>query len=147
MKFAWIKAHRDSFPVTVMCRMLGVSRSGYYKFLTAKPSPRTQRSQAIRTDVRKVYEQSAGVYGSYKIARALQVNERMESACRNTVATAMREMGLKSKVSKRFKPTTTVRDPAARTAPNLLKQDFQATNPNEKWVADITYLPTESGWV
>jgi len=71
----------------------------------------------------------------------------METACRNTVARAMREMGLKSKVSKRFKPATTVADPKRQPAPNVLNQDFTADAPNRKWVADITYLSTRSGWV
>jgi putative transposase len=97
--------------------------------------------------VRQVHTSSKGIYGSYKIAEVLKENEKMESACRNTVATAMREMGLKSKVSKRFKPATTVTDPKRQPAPNVLNQDFVADAPNQKWVADITYLPTRTGWV
>ena len=59
----------------------------------------------------------------------------------------MREMGLKSKVSKKFSPTTTVSDPAKAAAPNVLNQSFKADAPNRKWVTDITYLPTAAGWV
>ena len=147
MKYAWIKDQRDSFPVRTMCRILRVSRSGFYKWLGSKPSPRAQRSETIKAAVRKVYEDSKGVYGSYKISHQLISDEQLESACRNTVAKAMQEMGLKSRVSKAFKPATTVRDPDSRPAPNVLGQDFRATGPNQKWAADITYLPTLAGWV
>ena len=147
MKYAWIEQHRDSFSVKTMCRVLQVSTSGFYKWLRAKPSLRAQRTEAIKTVVRQVYDQSHGIYGSYKIVEKLKSNDQLESACRNTVAKAMQEMGLKSRVSKKFKPTTTVSDPTKQPAPNVLEQNFQATAPNQKWVADITYLPTLSGWV
>lgn len=146
MKYAWIKKHRDSFPVTTTCHVLQVSTSGYYQWLQAKPSPRARRTEAIKSDIRKVHEQSHGIYGSYKIAEMLNSDDHLESACRNTVAKAMREMGLKSRVSRKFKPTTTVCDPDRKPAANVLEQDFQATAPNQKWVADITYLPTRSDW-
>lgn len=146
MKYAWIKQYRDSYPVKTMCRVLGVSTSGFYKWLTAKPGARALRTQAIKADVLKVYEQSHGIYGSYKIAEKLRSNEEMESACRNTVAKAMQEMELRSRVSSKFKPTTTVSDPSKKPAPNVIDQQFQATAPNQKWVADITYLPTLTGW-
>lgn len=147
MKYAWIQAHRDSFPVQAMCRVLQVSTSGYYGWLKRKPGPRAERTVAIRADVRKVYEDSNGIYGSYKIAEKLKTDEQLQTACRNTVASAMQEMALKSRVSKQFKPTTTVADPDKEPAPNVLHQDFEATAPNQKWVADITYLPTLAGWV
>lgn len=147
MRFAWIKQHRDSFLVIIMCRVLGVSKSGFYKWLKAASSPRARRSERIRVAVRAIHEQSNQIYGSYKIAEVMQANDGLETACRNTVASAMREIGLKSKVSRKFKPTTTVVDPAKRPAENILNQDFSADAPNRKWVTDITYLPTQSGWV
>jgi len=94
-----------------------------------------------------VYDESHGIYGRYKIADRLKKDDSLEAACRNTVATAMREMGLKSKVSKKFSPTTTVSDPAKAAAPNVLNQSFKADAPHRKWVTDITYLPTAAGWV
>jgi putative transposase len=147
MKYAWIQQHRDSFPVAAMCRTLRVSKSGFYRSRSAGPSARALRSTRIREAVKQVHEQSDGIYGSYKIARQLQTDDQLESACRNTVATAMNELGLKSKVSKRFKPTTTVVDPTRKPAGNLLDQVFETDQPNRKWVTDITYLPTQNGWV
>lgn len=147
MKYAWIKEHCDSFSVSAMSRALQVSTSGYYKWLNGKPSPRAERSKRIRESVKQVHLESNQIYGSYKIADRLKHNDQLETACRNTVAKAMREMGLKSRVSKKFKPTTTVTDPSKKAAPNLLDQVFTAEAPNQKWVTDITYLATKAGWV
>ncbi len=147
MKYAWIRQHRDSFPVAVACEVLDVSTSGYYASLDREPSPRAQRTQRIRQAVRAVHAQSYGIYGSLKIARTLEERDDLEHACRNTVAQAMREMGLKSRIRRAFNPTTTQVDPTRAAAPNTLSQDFTATAPNRKWVTDITYLPTEQGWV
>ena len=147
MKYAWIQEHRDSYPVAVMCRVLQVSTSGFYRSRKAKPGPRAQRSSRIRQAVATVFDSSNQVYGSVKIAHTLQTDSSLETACRNTVAKAMQEMGLRSRVSKKFKPATTQVDPSKQPAPNLLEQQFTATAPNQKWVADITYLPTVAGWV
>lgn len=147
MKYAWISQHRDSFPIAVMCDVLHVSTSGYYASLERPPSPRAQRRESIRQSVRQVHAESHGIYGSHKIAEVLQSRHDLEPACRNTVAAAMREMGLASKVVKAFKPTTTKADPSKRPAENKLDRDFTAQAPNRKWVTDITYLPTAAGWV
>ena len=77
----------------------------------------------------------------------MRQDESLETACRNTVAKAMREMGLKSRIRKRFRPTTTIVDSSKRPAENILDQSFSAEAPNRKWVTDITYLPTDGGWV
>jgi putative transposase len=147
VKYAWIREHRDSFPVVVACDVLEVSTSGYYAWLDREPSPRSRRTARIREAVREVHAESHGVYGSVKVTEALEERGDLERACRNTVAKAMREMGLKSRVSRAFTPTTTQVDPTRAPAPNTLAQDFTAEAPNRKWVTDITYLSTATGWV
>ena len=147
MKYAWISEHRDSFPVAVMCDVLGVSISGYYEWQDRPPSPRAERHERIQQAVAQVHAESHGIYGSQKIAEELEKREELETACRNTVATAMREWGLKSRISKAFTPTTTQADPTKPPAENKLDRDFTAEAPNRKWVTDITYLPTAAGWV
>ena len=147
MKYAWISQHSDSFPIALMCDVFNVSTSGYYASVDRAPSPRAQRRARIDAAVRQVHASSHGVYGSAKIARELAQQDELETACRNTVARAMREMGLKSRISQAFTPTTTQADPTKSPAPNKLARDFTAERPNEKWVTDITYLPTLAGWV
>lgn len=147
MRYAWIQEHRDSYPVAVMCDVLKVSRSGYYSWLDREPSPRAQRHARIQAAIVEVHAASHGIYGSEKIAAELRRRDDLETACRNTVAVAMREMGIKSRIRKRFTPTTTRVDPNRQAAPNTLARDFTADEPNRKWVADITYLPTAAGWV
>jgi len=135
------------FPVTWMCQILNVSTSGYYDSIGRAPSKRTRRRRQIRQDVERVYRDSHGIYGSWKIADILQRRDDLESACRNTVADAMRALGLESRVCKTFKPVTTQADPSKRPADNLLNREFTADAPDRKWVTDITYLPTKQGWV
>jgi len=147
VKYVWITQHRDSFPVAVMCDVLRVSTSGYYASLNRESSPRAQRHERIQQAVQQVHAESYGIYGSRKIAEVLEERDDLESGCRNTVVTAMRELGLVSNVVKAFKPTTTQADPTKQPAENKLAQDFTAEAPNRKWVTDITYLPTATGWV
>ncbi len=104
------------------------------------------RQARIQQAVRQVYAESDGIYGSQKIARVLAERDDLETACRNTVALAMQELGLKSRVSRGFTPTTTQADPSKQPAPNTLERDFAAAEPNRKWTTDITYLPTAAGW-
>ena len=146
MKYAWIQQHRDSFPVKTICELLSVSTSGYYDSLRRKPSRRAVRRERIKQGVARVHAESHGIYGSLKITEQLQEREDLETACRNTVASAMRELGLKSKVSKSFTPTTTQTDPTKRPAENKLNRNFTTAAANRKWVTDITYLRIAGGW-
>jgi putative transposase len=147
VKYAWIQAHRDSFPVALMCDIFDVSKSGYYASIDRPRSPRAERHERIKAAVAQVHAQSHGIYGSPKIAQALAERDDLERACRNTVASAMRELGLRSRISQAFTPTTTQADPTKQPAPNTLDRDFTAPAPNRKWVTDITYLLTAEGWV
>jgi putative transposase len=130
-----------------MCDVLRISTSGYYASLDRRPSPRAQRHERIQQAVQQVHTESHNTYGSRKIAQILEQRDDLESGCRNTVAAAMREMGLVSNVVKAFRPTTTQADPSKQPAENKLAQDFTADAPNRKWATDITYLPTAAGWV
>ncbi|MCL4203521.1 MAG: IS3 family transposase [Pirellulaceae bacterium] len=133
--------------MAALCRVRQVSRSGLYKSMTAEPSKRKQRRAKIGAAVQHIFEDSNGIYGSRKIAKHMQADDQLENACRNTVAKAMQDLNLKSKVSGKFKPTTTVADPTKKPADNLLDQVFTVEQPDRHWVADIAYLPTRCGWV
>lgn len=138
MKYAWITKYRDSFPISVMCQLLKVSRSGYYDSVDRPVSKRAQCTEKILESVRQVFDESHAIYGSWKITEVLAKREELESACRNTVARQMRELGLKSRVRKRFTPTTTKNDPSKHPAENSLAREFTAEAPNRKWVTDIS---------
>jgi putative transposase len=147
VKYAWITDHRDSFPVALMCDVLNVAASGYYDSIDRPASAKVERHDRIKQTVQQVHARSHGIYGSQKVAQVMQKRDDLESACRNTVAAAMRELGLKSRVSKSFTPTTTQADPTKKPAENKLDRNFTADAPNRKWVTDITFLRTEAGWV
>ena len=146
MKYAWIRKHRDSFPIALMCDVLAVSKVGLLRLARPAAEPAGPAARADRAAVRQVHAASHGIYGSDKIAQELAQRDDLEPACRNTVARAMRELGLKSRVSKAFTPTTTQADPTAAGAQHAGPR-LHGPGPNRKWVTDITYLPTPAGWV
>lgn len=144
-RYRFIQEHRDQYPVTLMCNVLEVSSSAYYDWLGRDPSPRQQRREQLATEVLQVYEQTHGVYGSRKIAEEL-IRRDIE-VCRNTIAGLMREMNLQSRAQKRRSfVITTDSNHEDPIAPNRLGRDFTATGPDQKWVADLTYVPTAEGW-
>jgi transposase InsO family protein len=144
MRFQFIDDHRDEFPVRRMCKVLEVSRSGYYAWRGRPPSEREMANRRLYKKIEAVYNESHKTYGSPRIYAALK---QQGIACsENRVARLMRLHGLEAQQAKRFK-TTTKRDQAAKTAPNLLAGDFSAERPNQKWVTDITYIRTGEGWL
>jgi len=139
MRFQFIDDHRDEFPVTLMCKVLQVSSSGYYAWYQRPPSGREMTNQELVRKIKAVYNENLGVYGSPRIYQELK---RRGVACsENRVARLMRLRGVRAKQSKRFK-TTTKRNKAHPAAPNLLKRNFEAERPDQKWLADITYIAT-----
>jgi putative transposase len=124
--------------------MLDVSRSGYYARRKRPVSAREMANQELYKKIKAVYNENHGVYGSPRIYRALK---KQGVACsENRVARLMRLRSLQAKQTKRYK-TTTKRNKAQPVAPNLLKRDFVAQRPNQKWLTDITYIPTQEGWL
>jgi len=127
-----------------MCAVLGVSPSGYYDWLKRLPSERQRANEQLLTAIRREYEASRQTYGSPRIQAALR--QRGVRVGRQRVARLMRANGLVARGPWR-RPRTTQRAPEAVAAPNLLGQDFTASRPDEKWVADITYIETLEGWL
>ena len=144
MRFQFIDDHREEFPVIRMCKVLDVSRGGYYAWRGRPPSEREMANQELYRKIETVYDRNHGTYGSPRIYQELR---RQGFACsENRVARLMRLRGLRARQTKSYK-TTTKRNQADSVAPNVLKRDFVADRPNEKWVTDITYIPTEEGWL
>jgi putative transposase len=145
VSYAFIAAHTGEFPVGRMCEVLKVSRSGYYDWLKRKPSQRQKANEVLLAAIRRVYQASRQTYGSPRIHAALQ--QQGVTASRKRIARLMQQDGLAAKRACKKRPVTTLRDPGARAAPNLLAQDFTAHRPDEIWLADITYLETAEGWL
>lgn len=144
MKYQFMQTHRKLFSVERMSQVFKVSRSGYYRFRKAPLSPRAQANKELLPKIKEVYQRNRGVYGSPRIYRELRAQG--EPCSRKRVARLMREADIIAKMKKRFKRTTRV-NPKASAAPNLLQQEFSAQKPNERWVADITYVATSEGWL
>ncbi len=144
MKYACIDHRRDRYPVRLMCRLLRVSASGYYAWRARPESSRTKSDRALMVEIRRVHQDSKGVYGSPRVHAEL-VAEGIRVG-RHKVARLMRLARLRGCPRRRFR-VTTQRDPAHAVAKNLLKQNFAAEAPNQRWVADITYIPTHQGWL
>lgn len=144
MKYACIDRRQDGYPVRMMCRLLGVSRSGYYAWRTRPESSRTRSDCVLMAEIRRVHQDSGGVYGSPRICAELVAKGIRVG--RHKVARLMRLERLRGCPKRRFR-VTTQRDPSHPVAKNLLKQSFSADAPNQIWAADITYISTREGWL
>jgi transposase InsO family protein len=144
MKYQFIAQHRQEYPVSTMCRVLGVAVSGYYAWLGRAPSRRSQQNTGLGEHIARIYQQNRQVYGSPRIHAVL----RAEGVCcgRKRVARLMRELGLQTKARKHRTCTTDSRH-EQQVAPHLLNREFSASAPNTKWVADITAIWTAQGWL
>jgi putative transposase len=142
--FAWIEERRGEYPVAVACRVLGVSRSGYYARANRRPSETAVRREELVAHIRAVHAEVRERYGSPRLARELKA--RGVACCVNTVAKAMKAHGIRAKGMKRFVRTTDS-DHRLPVSENVLDRDFTAAKPNEKWAMDLTYIPTLEGWL
>ena len=127
-----------------MCRLLSVSRSGYYASKTRPESDRSKKDRELLREIKRVHTQSKGVYGSPRIKAELA--DEGYQAGRHKIAKLMRLERLRG-IPRRRHRVTTQREPKHRVAKNLLEQNFFTKKPNEVWVADITYVSTKQGWL
>lgn len=127
-----------------MCKVLGVSKSGYYSWLKRKPSKRAIENQKLMEQIRQVYKKSKCTYGSPRITEELKINYVHVS--RRRVARLMKKDGIRSITKKRFVATTDSKH-SYPVAPNLLNREFRAEAAGKVWVSDITYIRTLEGWL
>jgi putative transposase len=144
VRYAFIAEKQVAFPVTMLCRMLEVSRSGFYNYLANPETVRQRRDSALSAQTRSVFLEHKGRYGSPRVRRELRA--RGDVVSKKKVAQIMRNEGLVARPKKRFRATTDSKhnDPIA---PNLLARNFTAKKPNEAWVTDATALWTHAGWL
>ena len=141
MKFAWISAEK-AYRVATMCRVLGVSTSGYYAWRRRPPSQRARENARLRVRVREAFVRSRQTYGSPRIHADLA--DGGDRVGRNRVIRLMTEQGLVARVRRRYR-STTMSDHDQPVAANLLNREFEATQPNQRWVGDTTELTTPTG--
>jgi len=144
-KFAFIHEHRHVWPVRLQCRVLSVSVSGFYGWRSRKPGPRAQRRAQLGDRIAEIHTASRGTYGSPRVFEQLQ--QTGEKVARKTVESIMRERGLQGKCPRKRQPRTTDSAHDYPIADNIIDRNFTATAADQKWVADITYIDTDEGWL
>jgi putative transposase len=139
-----VKGHQADHAIATMCRVLGVSPSGYYAWQHRAPSARAEQDAELTMKIHTIHLESRGTYGAPRVHAELAA----QGICvgRKRVARLMRAARVQG-VSRRKWVTTTTRDPDARPAPDLVQRDFRADGPDRLWVADITYVPTGTGFL
>jgi len=145
VRYAWIHTQRDCYPLNLLCRVLQVSRSGYYAWCRRPPSARAQRRQEIARAAQRSHGDSHGTYGYRRVHRDL-IEDHQIACCRETVRHVMGDLGLRGRHKRRFVKTTDSNHDEP-IATNRLQRDFAATRPNQKWLADITYIRLVEGWL
>jgi transposase InsO family protein len=144
MKFRFISKNQGTFKVGRMCQLLNVSRGGYYAWLKRPRSRRSRENEKLKAKILNIFHGSHGTYGAPRIHADLR--SQGFRCGRNRVARLMRQLGIKAKAKRKFKATTDSKHNLP-IAPNVLDQNFDVAGPNEVWAADITYIPTQEGWL
>lgn len=145
MKFIFLDEHKQKFNIRMMAEILGISPSGYYDWKRRPSSKRSEHRLELTRAIEDVHRSSRGAYGSPRVFR--QLKSLGHKASRSTVERLMREHGICSKRRRRFRVVTTDSKHSHPIAPNHLARDFEPSKPNQKWSADITYIPTREGWL
>ena len=139
-----MSAHQAFYPIATMCRVLEVSTSGYYAWRNRGPSRRAQENSVLWERIKAIHARSRGTYGSPRIHAELKADG--VKVGHNRVARLMRETGIEG-VSRRRRWNTTKRDPEAQPAADLVEREFRSDAPDRLWVADITYVPSQAGFI
>jgi putative transposase len=142
--FRFIRAERANFPVSLLCRRLGVSRSGFHAFWRRPPCERALKDAELVERIKAIHERSRGTYGAPRVHAELR-HEGVRVG-RKRVERLMRSRGLSGLVRRR-RGRTTIRVPGVKVANDLVRRDFNPVSPNQLWVADITHVPTWEGWL
>lgn len=140
-----ISAERPSFPVSVMCEVLGVSKSGFHSWERRAPSDRALSDAWLTSRIKEIHENARGVYGSRRVQAELRLGQDIVVS-RKRIRRLMRQAGISGLVKVK-KGRTTIRVPGVRVADDLVERKFRPDAPNVLWVADITYLRTWEGWL
>ena len=144
MKFAVIKELRLAFPVLMLCRVLNVAPSGYYAWINRRASNHERSEMRLELEIRAAHKRTRQTYGPERLQRDLADHGTIVGVHR--IKRIRKKLGLRCRQKRRFKVTTDSRH-CLPVAENLLEQKFEASAPNQIWLSDITYIPTEEGWL
>jgi len=144
VRYEMIKKYQPVYCVSLMCRLLSVSCSGYYAWYKRPDSLCRQRNKALTVKIKSIFDEEKSRAGAIRIMKRL--NQEGESVGRHRVAKIMRQNGWWAKAAKKYKATTNSNH-RLPVCPNLLEQNFESSKANEKWVSDITYIWTDEGWL
>ena len=145
MTYRFIDEHKEQWPVRLLCETLEVSPTGYYAWRQRPRSAQEQRQDTLLVEIRAIHAEVKARYGSPRIHKELVA--RGHTCCVNTVAKLMRDNDIRAKTARKFRITTTDSNHGLPVADNLLDRQFNPSEANEAWVADITYIPTREGWL
>jgi putative transposase len=145
-RFRFVEAEAAQFPVSLLCRVVGVTRQGFYAWKRREPCARALADRELGEWIRRVHEQTEGIYGAPRIHAELRLEHGVRVG-RKRVARLMRQLGLRGADGKRGGPRTTVRDPQRVSAPDLVDRDFARAEPNRLWVCDLKYVQTGQGFL
>jgi transposase InsO family protein len=144
VKYGFIRDHKNTYRIALLCRVLEVSSRGYYDWFTRSDSNRKIENTLLLKEIKQIFKANREVYGAPRIYKELL--DKGYQCSLNRVARLMRQAGIVPKTIKKFRITTDSRK-SRFPAKNLLEQDFSAEQCDEKWVADVTYIPTREGWL
>jgi putative transposase len=145
VKYQFITDHDQQYPVTLMCRVLGVVRSGYYRWRKAPVGQRKMADMILSEHIKDIFKQSRETYGSYRLHAEL-IDDGIRCG-RKRVARLVQENNLVPKAAPRFKVITTDSKHKFPVAPHILAQNFTADSPDRVWLSDMTYVATAEGWL
>ncbi len=143
MRYHFVEQHQGAFRTTAMCRVLNVSRSGFYAWRMRRPSSRAQANTMLLAHIRRIHVDARENYGTVKTWRAL--TDAGIACGRHRVARLRQAHGIEAKRLRRFRANYAPRDP--QSIPNLLDRHFTAPAPDRAWVGDVTFIPTREGWL
>ena len=146
MRYAWIVEHREVYATAMMCDLLSVSRSGFHQTVTRGPSERSLEEEKVVVQIRRAQIKHRGRYGRRRMTP--EVSEALGRPVNHKrIGRLMRKHDLHSRKRRAFRVRTTDSKHAHPIAANVLERNFEATAPNQKWLADLTYVPTAEGWL
>lgn len=144
MKYKFIDVERSLYSISLLCRVLEISKSSYYKWVGNNRSSKIDEYEALVSKIEKLHNDSRNTYGSPRIFQKLK--KAGEKVSKNTVAKLMSKNNIKAKTKKKFKITTDSKH-NLNISPNLLARNFSPERPNQAWCGDITYISTNEGWL